>query len=72
MYCYALAADGDAGVNKMLELLEHEFGVAMALAGARRLAELHPGFVFRDAPSVALPHVHSAFPLLQPPPEARG
>ena len=72
MYCYALAADGEAGVRKMLELLEHEFGVAMALAGARSLAELHPGFVFRDAPPVAQPHVHSAFPLLQPTPEFRG
>ncbi len=72
MYCYALAADGEAGVHKMLELLEHECGVAMALAGARSLNELHPGFLFRDAPPVAQPHVHSAFPLLQPMPEARG
>jgi isopentenyl diphosphate isomerase/L-lactate dehydrogenase-like FMN-dependent dehydrogenase len=72
MYCYALAADGDAGVLKMLELLEHEFGVAMALAGARSLGELHPGYVFRDAPPVALPHAHSAFPLLQTTPEFRG
>ena len=72
MYCYALAADGDAGVHKMLELLEHEFGVAMALAGARSLGELHPGFVFRDAPQVAQPHAHSAFPLLQTTPEFRG
>jgi isopentenyl diphosphate isomerase/L-lactate dehydrogenase-like FMN-dependent dehydrogenase len=72
MYCYALAADGDAGVHKMLELLEHEFGVAMALSGARTLNELHPGFVFPGAPPVAPPHVHSAFPLLQPTPEYRG
>jgi isopentenyl diphosphate isomerase/L-lactate dehydrogenase-like FMN-dependent dehydrogenase len=72
MYCYALAADGDAGVHKMLELLEHEFGVAMALAGARSLGELHPGFVFRNAPQVAQPHAHSAFPLLQTTPEYRG
>jgi len=69
MYCYALAADGDAGVHKMLQLLEHEFGVAMALAGARSLAELHPGSVFRNAPQVAEPHAHSAFPLLQAPPD---
>ncbi len=72
MYCYALAADGDSGVHKMLELMEHEFGVAMALAGARSLAELHPGFVFRDAPQVSLTHAHSAFPLLQTTPECRG
>jgi isopentenyl diphosphate isomerase/L-lactate dehydrogenase-like FMN-dependent dehydrogenase len=72
MYCYALAADADAGVHKMLELLEHELGVAMALSGARRLDELNPSFVFRDAPVVAQPHQHSAFPLLQVTPEFRG
>ena len=72
MYGYALAADGDAGVHKMLELLEHEFGVAMALSGARSLGELHPGYVFRDAPQVTQPHAHSAFPLLQTTPEFRG
>jgi glycolate oxidase len=72
MYCYALAADGDAGVNKMLELLEHEVGVAMALSGARSLNELNPSFVFRNAPVVAQPHQHSAFPLLQDTPEFRG
>jgi glycolate oxidase len=72
MYCYALAADGDAGVHKMLELLEHEFGVAMALAGVRSLNELSPAILFRDAPQVTLPHAHSAFPLLQTTPEYRG
>ena len=72
MYCYALAADGDAGVHKMLELLEHEIGVAMALSGARTLNELNPSFIFRNAPIVARPHQHSAFPLLQETPEYRG
>jgi glycolate oxidase len=72
MYCYALAADGDAGVHKMLELLEHEFGVAMALAGVRTLNELSPAILFRNAPQVTLPHAHSAFPLLQTTPEYRG
>ena len=57
MYCYALAADGDAGVHKMLELLEHEVGVAMALSGARSLNELNPSFIHRDAPNVAPPSV---------------
>lgn len=72
MYCYALAADGDAGVLKMLELLEHELGVAMALGGARSLDELNPSFVHVGAPSVAAPHVHSAFPLLFTTPEHRA
>ncbi len=69
MYCYALAADAEAGVLKMLELLEHEAGVAMALSGARKLAELNPSYLFRDAPLVGAPHVHSGFPLLFPTPE---
>jgi hypothetical protein len=44
----------------------------MALAGARKLGELNPGFVFRDAPQVGVTHAHSAFPLLQATPEYRG
>jgi len=72
MYCYALAAAGEAGVHTMLELLEHEFGVAMALAGARGVGELHPGYVSPNAPQVAQPHAHSAFPLLRTPPEFSG
>ena len=72
MYCYALAADGAAGVVKMLELLEHELGVAMALAGARSLNELNPAYVHRNAPIVTQPHAHSAFPLLFPTPEYSG
>ena len=72
MYCYALAADGKAGVEKMLQLLEHELGVAMALSGARTLGELNPGFIHRNAPLVQMPHQHSAFPLLQETPEYSG
>lgn len=72
MYCYALAAAGAPGVVKMLELLEHEFGVAIALTGARSLGELQPAHVFRGAPVVAQPHVHSGFPLLQTTPEYGG
>jgi len=72
MYCYALAAAGEAGVITMLTLLEHELGVALALSGARSLAELSPQFLHRDAPPVFQPHVHSAFPLLFPTPEHSG
>jgi glycolate oxidase len=72
LYCYALAAAGAAGVVTMLRILEHELGVAMALAGARSLAELNPSFVHHGAPAVAAPHVHSAFPLLFTTPEHRA
>ena len=54
MYCYALAAEGDAGVASMLGLLEHEIGVAMALSGARSLAELNRSLpAYRRAASVS-------------------
>jgi hypothetical protein len=37
---YALAAAGEAGVFRLLELLENGVRIAMAMIGARRLAEL--------------------------------
>lgn len=64
LYCYALAAEGAAGVRRMLELLEQEVAVAMALSGVTRLAELTPRHLHVGAPAVTIPHVHSAFPLL--------
>jgi isopentenyl diphosphate isomerase/L-lactate dehydrogenase-like FMN-dependent dehydrogenase len=70
LYCYALAAAGDAGVHRMLQLLEEEVAIALALAGARSLAELNRSHLHFGAPLVTQPHVHSAFPLLFPTPEA--
>ena len=51
-------------------LLEQEVMVAMALAGARSLAELNRSFLHFGAPPVTAPHVHSAFPLLFRTPES--
>jgi glycolate oxidase len=70
LYCYALAAEGDRGVHRLLEILEQEVMVAMALAGARSLAELNRSFLHLGAPLVTQPHVHSAFPLLFATPES--
>jgi L-lactate dehydrogenase (cytochrome) len=39
-WAYALAARGEAGVSKMLGLIEAEMKVAMALTGARTIAEI--------------------------------
>jgi len=64
LYCYALAVAGQAGVHRMLEILEQEVAVAMALTGVTRLADLDRSYLHCGAPSVAAPHVHSAFPLL--------
>ena len=70
LYCYGLAAEGAAGVRRMLELLEQETAVAMALLGVTRWSELDRSYLHRGAPSVQDPHVHSAFPLLFRTPEA--
>jgi glycolate oxidase len=64
LYCYALAADGAAGVVRMLEILENEFRSALGLLGVTSVAELGPGYVAPAMPT-NLPHVHSAFPLLR-------
>jgi isopentenyl diphosphate isomerase/L-lactate dehydrogenase-like FMN-dependent dehydrogenase len=50
----------------MLELLEDEIRIALALLGVDRLSALDPSYV-HPAPAVARPHVFSAFPLLDGP-----
>ncbi|XP_051125258.1 glycolate oxidase 1 [Andrographis paniculata] len=37
---FALAADGEAGVRKVLEMLRNEFELTMALSGCRSIAEI--------------------------------
>jgi isopentenyl diphosphate isomerase/L-lactate dehydrogenase-like FMN-dependent dehydrogenase len=63
LYCYGLAAAGDAGVVRVLELLETEVATSMGLLGVTRLAALDKSYLHPAAP-VTPPHVHSAFPLL--------
>jgi glycolate oxidase len=70
MYCYGLAAEGDAGVHRVLEILEQEITVAMALPGVTSVSQLDRSCLYFGAPVVTQPHVHSAFPLLLPTPEA--
>ncbi len=70
LYCYGLAAEGQAGVRRVLEILEQETAVAMALLGVTKLAELDRSYLHLGAPAVSAPHVHSAFPLLFRMPEA--
>jgi isopentenyl diphosphate isomerase/L-lactate dehydrogenase-like FMN-dependent dehydrogenase len=64
LFCYALAAAGQPGVVRMLEILEDEMISAMGLAGVTRLKDLDRSYLHLGAPLVAPPHVHSAFPLL--------
>jgi glycolate oxidase len=58
-----LAAGGEAGLERVLELLEDEVRIAMGLLGVTRLADLDPTYLHPAEP-VAPPSVTSAFPLL--------
>jgi glycolate oxidase len=63
LYCYGLAAAGEDGVRRVLELLEDEVQTCLGLLGATSFAAVERGQLAAAAP-VATPHVHSAFPLL--------
>ncbi len=65
LYLYALAAEGAAGITRLLEILEDETIKALGLTGVTSFAELRPGHVHIGAPPVVFPDVHSAFPLLR-------
>jgi L-lactate dehydrogenase (cytochrome) len=49
-WIYALAARGEAGVTHMLQLLEAEMRVAMALTGVTRVADITPEMLVRKQP----------------------
>jgi isopentenyl diphosphate isomerase/L-lactate dehydrogenase-like FMN-dependent dehydrogenase len=66
LYCYGLAAAGEEGVRRILELLEDEVQTTLGLLGATRFAEVERNQLHPVAP-VVVPHVHSAFPLLAEP-----
>jgi glycolate oxidase len=66
LYCYGLAADGEAGVRRVLELLEDEVQTCLGLLGATSFAGVEPRMLGAAHP-VTPPHVHSAFPLLAQP-----
>ena len=64
MQCYALAAAGEAGIVRLLELLEDEVQRSLGLLGVSNFSELDRSYL-HPAPPVNLPHVLSAFPLLK-------
>jgi isopentenyl diphosphate isomerase/L-lactate dehydrogenase-like FMN-dependent dehydrogenase len=63
MQCWALAAAGENGVRRMLELLEDEVIRCLGLLGVTSFAELNKSYLHPATPTT-LPHVFSAFPLL--------
>ena len=64
LYCYALAAAGQAGIVRLLTILEDEVRSAMGLTGVTSYDQLDSSYLYKGAPMVAEPRVHSAFPLL--------
>ena len=46
-WVYALGAEGERGVTRVLELMKAEMRVAMALTGASRIADLGPHLLHR-------------------------
>lgn len=63
MQGYALAAGGEAGVIRMLELLERECEIALGLLGATSFAELDASYLAAAQP-VHAPSPFAAFPHL--------
>jgi isopentenyl diphosphate isomerase/L-lactate dehydrogenase-like FMN-dependent dehydrogenase len=57
---WGLGAGGQAGLMRVLELLEEEITIDMALLGVTRIDQIKPHHVCK-APAVTLPHEMSAF-----------
>lgn len=64
LQCWALAAAGEGGIVRMLELLEDEVCRCLGLLGVNTFAELDKSYLHPAAPANA-PHIFSAFPLLE-------
>jgi isopentenyl diphosphate isomerase/L-lactate dehydrogenase-like FMN-dependent dehydrogenase len=68
LYVYGLAAAGGPGIVRLLEILQHEITICLALLGVTSFAALDKSYIAPARP-VTPPHVHSAFPLLDLPRE---
>ena len=58
-----LAAGGQAGLVRTLQLLEEEIRICLALLGVSRIGAVDKSYL-HPAPPVVMPHVSSAFPLM--------
>ena len=62
--CYALAADGAAGIERMLVLLEEEYRIALGLLGVQSGAQLDQSYIQAVDALHSESAMLSAFPLL--------
>ena len=65
LYLYGMAAAGELGIVRLLEVLEDEVRSALGLLGAARFADLDRGHLHFQAPVAGMPGAMSAFPLLK-------
>ena len=63
MQCIGLAADGQAGLVRMLEIMEHEVRTCMGLLGVNTWSEFDASYL-HPAPAVEPSRTLGAFPLL--------
>lgn len=64
LQCYAAAANGREGLNKMIDILTHEILVCMRLLGVNCLGDLNSNYVKKDI-SISDPSLISSFPLIE-------
>ena len=64
LHGFGLAAAGEAGVVRVLEILEDEIRASLGLLGVTRWSELDESYLHANAPSVGAEGFSSAFPLL--------
>ena len=61
---FGAAAAGQAGVVRVLELLEEEVQICLGLLGVNAFGDLDESYLHPEQP-VSDPHVLSAFPLIE-------
>ena len=64
LQCYAAATNGRNGLNKMIDILQHEILVCMRLLGVNNLHDLNDNYIKKDI-SISNPSLTSSFPLIE-------
>jgi glycolate oxidase len=64
LQCWALAAAGEAGLVRMMEILEEEIIIAMGLLGVTKLSELRRDHVMA-VDAIEPPHIFNPFPVVK-------
>jgi glycolate oxidase len=65
LYGLGLAAAGEAGITRVLEILEEEIRASLGMLGVTGWSELNADYLYPGAPLVRPPGFNSAFPLLE-------